>query len=420
MSVRNAQPEDTIDREEHIRTEKQTLIAEISTLLATPNEKHLGAVKRAVKALLKSKQKGGARLVLLAMAKVFFNLLPTYNIHTKGYKYQSNSKTNNYEYLLMMEWQAYLKLVTRSKTEESFEAAAILLPQTILFNKSGKLIGKVVKGTGLRTKTGKKCIRTLKKIFICDKGNRIVKILEVINQMNIDKVPRGTVKSLPSISDEVLEKPLPTERLIPQEMRKLSTEEKAVKKEAQLHFLPEQLKAWKGINERLLRIYLLILTEKSLDKNAFILGEIQRLRIPGNLQEGIFTVLAQAIREMKADLTPARVPILAQCYTTLHKVFGKKLDFAFQSEDLEKIPLDILTQVDNGGMQQIYSSVQQIERGEGTPELIKLLIKRGMYRIDPSLADAIKHLMPKGGVQSLMTQCPGGFWELALLRPREK
>ncbi|KAI5189846.1 hypothetical protein NEMIN01_0709 [Nematocida minor] len=401
------------------RTEKQIFISSISNLLANPTEKTMGEVKKMTKILLKKKEKGTPRLVVLALAKVFFNLLPSYNIRTADHKYNSSSKITNYEYILMQEWQAYLKMITRSKTEESFEAAAILLPQAILFNKSMKLVGKVVKGTGMKNKIGRKCQQSLVQIFKCDKGNRIVKILEVINQMNIEKLPKETIKTLFYISDEALTKPENTERLAPAEMRKLSVEEKAIKKEAQLHFMPEEIKAWKGINERLLRIYLLILTTKPIEKHYYALSQMQRLRIPGNLKEGIFTVITQKVAELKENLTPRRAAVLAVCYMTLHIIFKEELDFTFQIEEIEKIPLETLLDMSEKEIKMFYASLEKIEKHRGTPGLIKLLLARGMHRIDPLLAGTIRHLMPREGPRALEKNSPTGFWEICLLNSKK-
>lgn len=397
------------------RTEKQLFISSISELLANPTEKSMNEVKKMTKILLKKKEKGTPRLVILALTKVFFNLLPSYNIRTADHKYNTSSKITNYEYILMQEWQGYLKLVTRSRTEESYEAAAILLPQAILFNKSMKLVGKVVKGTRINSKIGKKCRKALVQIFKCDKGNRIVKILEVINQMDVEAVPKETIKALFSISDEALTKPEKTERLAPAEMRKLSVEEKAIKKEAQLHFLPEEIKAWKGINERLLRIYLHILTRKPIEKHYYALNQIQRLRIPGNLKEGIFTVITQKIKELKSEMTPRKAAILAVCYMTLHIIFKEELEFTFQIEEIEKIPLEVLLQMDDKEIKMVYGSLEKIEKHKGTPGLIKLLLARGMHRIDPHLGKIIQHLMPREGVRVLEKNSPTGFWEVCLL-----
>lgn len=398
------------------KTPKQAFIESVARLISQPSERALGAVKKTTKALLSTKEKGTKRLVILGLAKAYYNLLPSYNIHTKGFKYNKCSKSTSYEYLLMQEWQGYLRMVTRSKTDESYEAAAILLPQTVLFNKSCKLVGKVIKGTAIKTRTGKKCVNTLKKIFRCDKGNRIVRILEVFNQMNLDKVSHKAIKTLRCISDEVLKKPQPIEKLNIEETRKLTVEEKAIKKEAQLQSLPEEIKAWKGINERLLRIYLLLLVQRKIENYWYVLQEIQRLRIPGNLQEGIYTVLMEKIKSIKAEITPKRVPILALLYMTLHKMFGEKLEFSFQQEDLEKIPIDVFIDVDDKDVKLVYSSLKCIDKHQGHPNLIKLLIKRGMYRIDNGLPEIIRHLMPREGAKALDALCEDGFWELSLLR----
>ncbi|KAI5190923.1 hypothetical protein NECID01_1218 [Nematocida sp. AWRm77] len=394
---------------------KQELLAHISVLLDNPTEKALGAVKKAVHEVLKAKGKGSMRFIVLALAKVFYNLLPAYNICTNGYKYNTASKTNAYEYLLMEEWQAYLKRITRSQTKESYEAAAILLPHTVLFNKSGKLVGKVVKGTGLQGEVGKKCRVVLKKMFTCDKGNRIVKILEVVNQMGIENIPKGTLKALPCIADSVLEKPVPTKTMESYEMRGLSVEEKAVQKEAQLNFFPKEMKAWKGINERLLRIYLLIISQKKIENYMFAIEQLQRLRVPGNLQEGIFIVLTQKIAELKKELTPARVAVMSECYRALHTIFGKRLEFSFQIEEFERIPLEILVQMDRKEIQKVYLSLSQTGKHEGSPALIKLLLTRGMHTVDPDLGPVIKHLMPREGPKGLEKLSPDGFWEVALL-----
>ncbi|KAI5186675.1 hypothetical protein NEHOM01_1628 [Nematocida homosporus] len=412
------EPRTPVDREEDgdERTEKMIFVESISRLLAQPSERALGAVKRATKALLQKKEKGSPRLVVLSLAKVYLNLLPSYNIHLSAFKYNTRSKATNYEYSLAQEWRGYLKMLTRSRTDESYEAATILLPQTVLFNKSSKLIGKVVKGTAIKGRLGQKCTKTLKTIFKCDKGNRIIKILEVVNQMNLQKVSKKAIKALLSISDEVLAKPERLVRLRPEEMRKLTTEEKAIQKEAQLHSLPDELRAWKGINERLLRTYLLILTQRSIDRYWFVIPELSRLKIPGNLHEGIFTVLTEKIDYLKANLTPHRVVILVECYTAIYKIFGAKLEFAFQQEDLKRIPLDIWVEIDNKEMKRVYSCLQSIEKHQGHPDLIKLLIRRGMYRIDPNLSEIVRYLMPVGGPKYLESYAMDGFWEFSLLR----
>jgi len=388
----------------------------VSMLLSVPTEKTLGLVKRTKDLVMKKKEKGSSRLVILALTKVFFNLLPTYNVHTTGFKYTPGAASANYEYFLVEEWQRYLKMITRSKTDESYEAAAILLPQTVLFNKSGKLIGKVLKGTTKKGKIGAKCRKVLKKLFMCDKGNRVVKILEVVNQMPVKKLSRHVLRLFPHINDGMLAKPVRAEEVPAHEMRKLTVEEKAVKKEAQLHFLPEEMKAWRGINERLLRIYLLVVTQKRLEKYPFVIGEIRRLRVPGNLHEGIFTVLTEKIAELKKSLTPAAVGMMFDCYLTLNTIFKKRLEISYQLEELEKIPLETLVQLDTKEIQRVYSLLQGAERHGGPAALIKLLIRRGMHRIDADLPHVVKHLMPKDGPKALEVFCEGGFWELALLR----
>lgn len=406
---------ETLEKE---RTDKQVFLSSVSALLADPNEKTMGNVRRHTKILLKKKEKGTPKLVILALTKVFFNLLPSYNIRTVDHKYNSSSKITNYEYLLMQEWQSFLKLVTRSKTDESYEAAAILLPQAILFNKSMKLVGKVVKGTALKGKIGKKCQKILIQIFKCDKGNRIVKILEVLNQMNMEKLPRQAIKALFYISDTALVKPERTERISRSETRTLSIEEKAIKKEAQLHFLPEEIKAWRGINERLLRIYLLILTVKPIEKHYYALTQMQRLKVPGNLKEGIFTLISQKIKELKEEMTPRKAAVLAVCYMTLHIIFQEELDFTFQLEEIEKIPASILLEMSPKEIGLVYTSLKKIEKHKGTPGLIKLLLARGMHRIDPDLADLIRHLMPREGPAAVEKNSPTGFWEVCILTPR--
>ncbi|KAI5172270.1 hypothetical protein NEFER03_1384 [Nematocida sp. LUAm3] len=401
------------------RTEKQIFMESVSKLLSTPNEKNLGAVKRTAKELLAKKEKGNSRFVILVLAKVFFTLLPSYNIHITGYKYNPNAKSTNYEYQLILEWRSYLKLVTRSKTDESYEAAAILLPQTILFNRSSKLVGKVIKGTAIKGRIGKKCIMTLRKIFKCDKGNRIIRILEVFNQLNINKVSISAIKALLCINSSVLTKPERVEKLDKNSMRKLTVDEKAIKKEAELHSLPEEIRSWKGINERLLRIYLLVLMEKKIDKYWFVIPEIQRIRVPGNLHEGILSMLTEKIQELKKTLTPARVPILAHCYSTLYKVFGEKLEFSFHQDEFKNLPIDLLLDVDDKDMKSVYSSLKNIEKHQGDPELVKLIIKRGMYRIDSDLPEIVRYLLPAEGPKALATFTKNGFWELSLLRRRK-
>ncbi|KAI5180800.1 hypothetical protein NEOKW01_1084 [Nematocida sp. AWRm80] len=409
------QPE--MEREE--KTSKQLFMERVTALLANPNEANLGGVKVQVKKMLKQKEKGSSRLIILAMAKVFFNLLPSYNIRVVGYKYNVKQKASNtYEYLLLQEWQAYLKLVTQSKTNESYEAAAILLPQTILFNKSGKLIGKVIKGTGVKGKVGEKCIKVLKKLFKCDTGNRIVRILEVFDQLPLEKIPRAAIRALILVNDKVLKQPEQQIKLRPEEMRKLSVEEKAVKKEAQLHFYPEEMKAWKGINERLLRIYMKILTTKSIEKYYYALLQLQRLRIPGNLHEGIYTVISHITTSLKTDPTPLRTAIMCLGYSTLHALFGEKLEFSMQIEEIENIPLDRLVQMNKTKIAMVYTAIERIGKKQGSSQLIKLLLKRGMYRIDPALPAVIKHLMPKEGPRGIETNSVDGFWEYALIRPK--
>lgn len=403
---------------EEEKTDKQMFMSSISALLATPTEKAMLEVKKRTKALLKKKEKGTPRLVVLALAKVYFNLLPSYNIRTVDHKYNTSSKITNYEYLLMKEWQEYLKLVTRSKTEESYEAAAILLPQAILFNKSMKLVGKVVKGTRMKNKVGRKCRQSLVQIFKCDKGNRIVKILEVINQMPIEKIPKETIKCLFYISDDALRKPERTERLAKAEMRKLTVEEKAIKKEAQLHFLLEETKAWKGINERLLRIYLLILTNKSIERHYYALVQMQRLRIPGNLKEGIYSVITEKISELKKDPTPRQAAVLCVCYTTLYKIFQSELDYGFQIEEIEKIPSETIVEMDEKEINLVYSSLQQTEKHTGTLRIIKLLLNRGMHRIDSGLGKTIAHLLPREGPKALKRKNGDDLWERYLVQKK--
>ncbi|KAI5159393.1 hypothetical protein NEAUS03_0265 [Nematocida ausubeli] len=402
------------------KTPKQAFIASASNLLANPNDKTMGELRRCTKSVLKRKEKGTIRLVLLTLAKVFFNLLPSYNIRTKDHKYNAASKITNYEYQLIKEWEEYLKLITRSKTEESFEAAAILLPQSILFNKSMKLVGKVVKGTALKSKVGKKCQKVLVKIFKCDKGNRIVKILEVMNQMNMETIPKAAIKALFHISDAALTKPEKVERFAKSEMRKLSVEEKAIKKEAQLHFLPEELKAWKGINERLLRIYLMILTVKPIEKHYYALTQIQRLHIPGHLKEGIFIMLTEKVLYLKNEMTPRKAAILASCYMTMHMIYKEEIEYSFQIEEIEKIPVEVLLEMDEKEIEIVYNALGRIDKHKGTPGIMKMLLTRGMHRIDLHLADLIRHLMPREGPSALEKVSSEGMWEIPILTPRPR
>lgn len=406
-----------MEKEEE-RTPQQQFVQSIGAMLEKPTAKNMGAVRSSTDALLRTRASGSRRLVILALAKMYYHLLPSYNIHLKGYSYNNAAKDTSYEYLLVQEWSKYLKRITRTKVKESYEAAAILLPQTLLFNKSMKLIGMVVKGAGMEDGVGKKCRKVLRTIFSCDKGNRVVRILEVMNQMSLEKIPGRALKLLAHITDEVLTRPNKREILSKQDLRALTDEEKAVQREAELHFLPEKLKAWRGINERLLRIYLFLLTQRDVDKYPYVLDQIQRVHIPGNLAEGIFTVLTQQISRLKKDLTPKKVSVLAKCYTVLHRVFGEKLEFSFQYEEIERIPFEVFLHVENREALDVYSSLSAVEKKQGSPELLKLLLRRGMHRIDPNLADTVRHLMPIEGPNSLHEHTRSGFWELFLLKRR--
>ncbi|KAH9385766.1 uncharacterized protein NEMAJ01_0662 [Nematocida major] len=416
-------PEDP-QGEEIVQTEKHLFLSSVCSLLGDPNEKTLGEVRRRMRALLKKKEKGSSRLVILSLTKVFFNLLPSYNIRVEGHKYNTVSKITSYEYMLMQEWRAFLKQVTRSRTEESYEAAAVLLPNAILFNKSMKLVGKVVKGTALKSRTGRKCARALIKIFKCDKGNRIVKILEVINQMSTEKIPKETIRALLHISDDALTKPEKVQRLHPSEMRKLSVEEKAIKKEAQLHFLPEEMKAWRGINERLLRIYLLVLSSKSVEKNYYALQQIQRLHVPGSLKQGIFSMITDIIGELKKDITPRRAAVLALCYSTMQIVFQGEIEYAFQIEEICQIPARMFAEMSEREIGLVYDAVQRMDRHAGSANLLKTLLVRGMHRIDTKVGDVVRHIMPREGPKAVERQSGTGFWEVCLLtgsaRERER
>ncbi|EIJ89222.1 hypothetical protein NEPAR06_2283 [Nematocida parisii] len=392
---------------------KHAFMAAVSAALANPTEKTLGDVTRHRKILQKKKEMRATRLLILALAKVFFNLLPSYNIRTQDHKYNASSKITSYEYALMKEWAEYLKLITRSKTEESYEAAAILLPQAILFNKSMKLIGKVIKGTRLKSKIGKKCHLTLVQIFSCDRGNRTVKVLEVMDQI-AENLPKPTIRALFYIPDSLLTKPERTHKYSTSEMRKLSVEEKAIKKEAQLHFLPEEIKAWKGISERLLRIYLLILSSKPIQKHYYALTQIQRLSIPGHLKEGVFTLLTEKAAELKAEMTPKNAAILCLCYITMHKIYGDA-EYSFHVEEMEKIPVDVIVQMSDSEASILYAAIMKLEKHSGRPRLIKMLLARGMHRVDKNLAAVVRHLMPREGAARVEKESENGFWEMPIL-----
>lgn len=397
-------------------------------VLIRPDTQALGAFSKACLGALS----GGdlERFAVLCMAKVFVGLLPSYTIHTKGYKYEVCKERDNYEHNLLGEWQKYLKLVTRSKSAESFQAAASLLPQTVLFNKSSKLIGKVLKGAGSKRKdVRERCLGALKVIFRTDAGTRIVRILEVMNQLPQERLTRAILRSLRDINQDALTKPEIRHSGQPQsgkgksksKSRKISVAEdelKAVRKEVSVSSTRTRVRTWRGINERLVRVYVGVIRDRRIEKYSFVFGEILRLSVPGNLETGLYELMSRCLGDLRAaPLTPEKIVGMARCYKALHGVFGARLEFSGQVRDFESIPLEMWVYLEDEEISEVYASLRCLGKCEGSPQLLKSILRRSMYRMDLEAPETIRHLMPREGPSALLED-GGEFWEYSLLRSK--
>jgi Nucleolar complex-associated protein len=384
-------------------------------LMKAPGSKVLGEFMAMSFRLLKKKERATERIVILTLSKVFVSLLPSYTIHTSGYRYYAGRETDNYEYSLVSEWQKYLKVITRSRSESSYSAAASLLPNVLLFNKSSKLVGKVVNGAVLKKgDVRERCLSSLKSIFRVDPGTRTVRILEVLNQIPHERVDLRILGALKEINSGALKRPEGSVDFHASTKR-MTREERRVFKEVSVAPRSAKMKMWRGIQERLLRTYLSVLRDRGSAEYSFLFSEIGKLRIPGNLLEGVYAMITKALSEYReTPLSPEKILGLSRAYKALHLIYKDKLEFSRQIEDFEGVGESIV-RVGEGEIEEVYESLKLLGRKKATASLIKALVQRGMHRADYGLGECVSYLLPDP--PELLSE-EGGFWEYYLLKGR--
>lgn len=105
-----------------------------------------------------------SKAALLALGKVFKNIVPLYKIriHSEKTKHKTAElDISEYDRELCFQYNAYIKALCASPDHSSFCCAAELLPKLDHFNFADRLVAKVFAGTQLRGSTGRICLNSI-------------------------------------------------------------------------------------------------------------------------------------------------------------------------------------------------------------------------------------------------------------------
>ena len=112
--------------------------------------------------ILKIKEHKG--LIYLSLVKVFKNIVPLYKVRTHSNKVKHRNQAmsvSEYDRILLMQYNAFVREICNSDTIESFKAAAELVRSLDHFNFADRLISKVLIGTTKQNTVGNFCIESL-------------------------------------------------------------------------------------------------------------------------------------------------------------------------------------------------------------------------------------------------------------------
>lgn len=424
-------------------------------VLERPGTETLDAFSKAFAASIKQ-DRAAHKAAIKEGCRVFLTNLPSYTIHTKGYKYCRGNETENYEHNLMGEWQKYLRIVIGSRKDECFKAAALLLPQTLLFNKSDKLISKVIRGTVHGSeKIRKRSLRAIKKTFRGDVlGNKARKVLEVMASISLGTSYRKSsllsprlVKQLSTVPVFATQRRMCEERR--QEQKRGAAEEgargsshrkkvnaqagtaslrKEVEKELEmLDVNPSRrmvAKNTKSVADRILKIYLKILREGEAHKYYFILRHFEEVAafVHPTLYEGVYLMLAGELQRERGVYYAAHVSL------AMFSVFGDRVtDYSPLLASYTQAPLAALSSVAEKKIAFVYEAVSRIfVEGGVFPEhqllvaFIQKVVQRAVYQMDCRGAELVKKLMRKFSVgPAALVGEPSipssAFWEFRLV-----
>ncbi|KAF7683471.1 Nucleolar complex protein 3 like protein [Astathelohania contejeani] len=308
-----------------------SLLADHCKKIIADPEANIKLIKPLLKGVIENHQLTISReLILLAVLKVFKNVIPLYKIrtiedrvkHKKEYQ-----RLKDYDRVLLNQYGIFVNLVLAERGYENYKCCCEILEGLDHFNLIDKIIVRVVEGTCEdNTEIVNMCCKAITYKF----GNDYVgeTTAKIINQMMDLRFGAGVMEGLTTIrvldenymkskllrlenTDEEVQKidlkkirEKHRSKSVRKEEKERAKEERENRKIAKHKRLEEQKKVYKQLKDNIIRLYIAILKTKRKEfyKYTFIGLSFYKNFIRKDLYEGIYILLNDSLEPMETRL----------------------------------------------------------------------------------------------------------------------